>query len=60
MVSPYFPALGCALALVLAAAPAPEGCTSIRIKTADGLVFYARTMEGPRHETLTGDCNEKN
>ena len=26
--------------------PCASACTSIRIKTADGLVFYARTMEG--------------
>jgi len=36
----------CGLALVLGVTQAPEACTSIRIKTADGLVFYARTMEG--------------
>lgn len=34
------------LALVLGMTQAPEACTSIRIKTMDGLVFYARTMEG--------------
>ncbi|RJR42621.1 MAG: linear amide C-N hydrolase [Deltaproteobacteria bacterium] len=36
----------CCLSLILGLAQAPEACTSIRIKTADGLVFYARTMEG--------------
>jgi choloylglycine hydrolase len=36
----------CVLALLLGSAQVPEACTSIRIKTADGLVFYARTMEG--------------
>ncbi len=34
------------LALLLAMAQAADACTSIRIKTTDGLVFYARTMEG--------------
>ena len=28
------------------AVPQASACTSVRIKTADGLVFYARTMEG--------------
>jgi choloylglycine hydrolase len=35
-----------ALALVLLAAQAGDACTSIRLKTEDGLVFYARTFEG--------------
>ena len=34
------------LALVLAVTQATDACTSIRIKTEDGLVFYARTFEG--------------
>ncbi len=34
------------LALLPAMAQAADACTSIRIKTTDGLVFYARTMEG--------------
>ena len=41
-----FISLGCGLALVLGLMQAADACTSIRIKTADGLVFYARTMEG--------------
>ncbi len=41
-----FFSLGWALALVLIITQAPEACTNIRIKTADGLVFCARTMEG--------------
>ncbi|MHB8069592.1 MAG: linear amide C-N hydrolase [Desulfobaccales bacterium] len=36
----------CVLAFVLAMTQAGDACTSIRIKTEDGLVFYARTMEG--------------
>ncbi|MFA5146724.1 MAG: choloylglycine hydrolase family protein [Candidatus Omnitrophota bacterium] len=32
--------------LFLAPASLLEACTSIRVKTADGYVFYARTMEG--------------
>ncbi len=38
--------LWCGLALVLGVTQATEACTSIRIKTEDGLVFYARTFEG--------------
>lgn len=38
--------LVCGLALVLGIIQASDACTSIRIKTEDGLVFYARTMEG--------------
>lgn len=38
--------LVCSLALVLGMIRAGDACTSIRIKTEDGLVFYARTMEG--------------
>ena len=34
------------MAFVLGMTPAGDACTSIRIKTEDGLVFYARTMEG--------------
>jgi choloylglycine hydrolase len=34
------------VALTLLVAQAADACTSIRIKTEDGLVFYARTMEG--------------
>lgn len=34
------------MALTLLAAQAADACTSIRIKTEDGLVFYARTFEG--------------
>jgi choloylglycine hydrolase len=41
-----FIALCCALALVLSVTQAADACTSIRIKTEDGLVFYARTFEG--------------
>ena len=41
-----FLSLGSALALVLGMTQAADACTSIRIKTEDGLVFYARTMEG--------------
>ncbi|MCX5716197.1 MAG: choloylglycine hydrolase family protein [Candidatus Omnitrophica bacterium] len=33
-------------ALLLALAPVLEACTSIGVKTTDGYVFYARTMEG--------------
>jgi len=33
-------------AVCVGAAPCASACTSIRVKTADGLVFYARTMEG--------------
>jgi choloylglycine hydrolase len=36
----------CGLALVLCVTQAADACTSIRIKTEDGLVFYARTFEG--------------
>lgn len=38
--------IGCGLALVLGMIQASDACTSIRIETEDGLVFYARTMEG--------------
>ncbi len=41
-----FISLCCGLALVLGVTQAADACTSIRIKTADGLVFYARTFEG--------------
>jgi len=41
-----FMARFCGLVLVLLSAQAADACTSIRIKTEDGLVFYARTMEG--------------
>ncbi len=41
-----FLSLGLALALVLGMIQAADACTSIRIKTEDGLVFYARNMEG--------------
>ena len=34
------------LALMLLLAQVADACTSIRIKTEDGLVFYARSMEG--------------
>jgi len=34
------------LMLILFMAQAADACTSIRIKTEDGLVFYARSMEG--------------
>jgi choloylglycine hydrolase len=34
------------LMLILFMAQAADACTSIRIKTEDGLVFYARTFEG--------------
>jgi choloylglycine hydrolase len=34
------------LAFAVVMAQASDACTSIRIKTEDGLVFYARTMEG--------------
>jgi choloylglycine hydrolase len=34
------------LSLILLAVQSADACTSIRIKTADDLVFYARTMEG--------------
>jgi choloylglycine hydrolase len=38
--------LGWALMLVLALLQTSDACTSIQIKTQDGLVFYARNMEG--------------
>ena len=38
--------LFCGPVLILLAAQAADACTSIRIKTTDSLVFYARTMEG--------------
>ena len=38
--------LCCGLAMVLSLAEAGNACTSIRVKTDDGLVFYARNMEG--------------
>ncbi len=41
-----FISICCGLMLVLGMIQAGDACTSIRIKTADGLVFYARTMEG--------------
>jgi choloylglycine hydrolase len=34
------------LVLAVGFMPCAGACTSIRVKTADGLVFYARTMEG--------------
>lgn len=43
---PRFISLMCCLFIVLLLAPGGEACTSICIKTSDGLVFYARTMEG--------------
>lgn len=36
----------CAAAMLFASVSCAEACTSIRIKTTDGLVFYARTLEG--------------
>jgi len=41
-----FFSLWAGVALTLMVAQAADACTSIRIKTEDGLVFYARTMEG--------------
>ena len=41
-----FFSLWAGVALILMVAQAADACTSIRIKTEDGLVFYARTMEG--------------
>ena len=38
--------LWCGLALILGVTQTSDACTSIRIKTEDGLVFYARTFEG--------------
>jgi choloylglycine hydrolase len=38
--------LWCGLGLILGLAQTGDACTSIRIKTEDGLVFYARTFEG--------------
>ena len=34
------------MALAVGFMPCANACTSIRVKTTDGLVFYARTMEG--------------
>jgi len=34
------------MAVCLGLMPCASACTSLRVKTADGLVFYARTMEG--------------
>jgi len=39
----------CAAAMLFASVPYADACTSIRIKTTDGLVFYARTLEGPSY-----------
>ena len=36
----------CAAVMFFASIPCADACTSIRIKTTDGLVFYARTLEG--------------
>jgi len=36
----------CAAVMLFASIPYADACTSIRIKTTDGLVFYARTLEG--------------
>lgn len=36
----------CALTLCVMSMPAVDACTSIRVKTTDGYVFSARTMEG--------------
>lgn len=36
----------CVVSMLLTTIPCADACTSIRIKTTDGLVFYARTMEG--------------
>jgi choloylglycine hydrolase len=41
-----FISLLCALAFILTVTQASDACTSIRIKTEDGLAFYARTFEG--------------
>jgi choloylglycine hydrolase len=41
-----FLAAAVGMALTLLVAQAADACTSIRIKTEDGLVFYARSMEG--------------
>ena len=48
------PILAAVLAVLTALAPA-DACTSIRVKTTDGLVFYARTMEyaTPLHAGLS-------
>jgi choloylglycine hydrolase len=34
------------LFVLLLSVPSAEACTSLRVKTTDGLVFYVRTMEG--------------
>ena len=43
------------MALFIGALPCANACTSLRVKTADGLVFYARTMEGgePFHSSVS-------
>ena len=35
------------IALVANGASSPQACTSLRVKTTDGGIFYARTMEFP-------------
>lgn len=45
--------LFCGPVLILFAAQAADACTSIRIKTTDSLVFYARTMEGGAKDLKT-------
>ncbi len=41
----------CAAAMLFASVPYADACTSIRIKTTDGLVFYARTLEGQSYDS---------
>ena len=43
--SKWLSVLGLLLAVTVSAAPA-QACTSFRVKTAEGYVFYGRTLEG--------------
>ena len=42
----------CAAAIIFTSVPYADACTSLRIKTTDGLVFYARTLEGQSYGSM--------
>ncbi len=44
--NPFLKILSAMMIFALGSMPCAGACTSLRVKTTDGLVFYARTMEG--------------